>query len=98
MAYIYSHQQLERHPKTLDLMTIMGWNINETIGYLHRFWWWVLDYAEDGDLRKHEGRIGFSVGLTGETVQKFSQALRDTRWVDTEPYYRVHDWWTWVGA
>jgi hypothetical protein len=51
LAWIESHQTLEKHPKTLDLMNATGWDLDTCLGKLHRFWYWCVDYAEDGDLR-----------------------------------------------
>lgn len=99
MAWIKSHQELERHPKTLDLMSAMGWDIDTTIGKLHRFWWWCVDYAPDGDLRKHnDARIGGSVGLNGEDAAKFTKVMVESCWIDRDPYFRVHDWWDHAGS
>ena len=97
MAWIESHQALERHPKTLDLMTSMGWDLSQTIGNLHRFWWWCVDYAEDGDLRKHGNRYAIALGMTGETADKFVTEMRRISFIDTDPYLRVHDWWHYHG-
>jgi len=98
MAWIESHQQLEKHPKVIDLMCSMGWSLNETIGALHRFWWWCVDYTEDGDLRKHnDARIALSVGLNAESGKHFVDAMCQSGWIDREPYFRVHDWWDYVG-
>lgn len=99
MAWIESHQKLSNHPKVLDLMDAMSWDLDTTIGKLHRFWWWCLDYAEDGDLRKHsENRIARSVGLSGgKEAQKFVEAMVNSSWIDREPYFRVHDWWDYIG-
>lgn len=97
MAWIESHQALERHPKTLDLMTSMGWDLSQTIGYLHRFWWWVVDYAEDGDLRKHGNHYAISLGLTGEVADKFVTEMKRIGFIDTQPNLRVHDWWAYHG-
>jgi hypothetical protein len=98
MAWIESHQNLENHPKRIDLSALMGWDIDSTIGRLHRFWWWCVDYAEDGDLRKHnDARLGGSVGLNGETATAFVQAMVTAGWLDREPYFRVHDWWDYIG-
>ena len=52
MAWIESHQTLRKHPKTRALMRELGLSRVEAIGHLHCLWWWVLDYAEDGDLSR----------------------------------------------
>lgn len=98
MAWIESHQQLKDHPKVIDLMCSMGWGLNETIGALHRFWWWCVDYAEDGDLRKHnDARIALAVGLNVDAGKHFVDSMVQSCWIDREPYFRVHDWWDYVG-
>lgn len=98
MAWIESHQALEKHPKTYDLMAFTGWNLDTAIGKLHRFWWWCVDYAEDGDLRKHnDARLGAAVGLNGEQAAMFVKAMVEACWLDRKPYFRVHDWWDYIG-
>lgn len=98
MAWIESHQNLREHPKVFDLMGIMGWDIDTTLGKLFRFWWWCVDYAEDGDLRKHNSvRIGMSVGVNGGKEEFFVEAMKKSGWIDVEPYFRVHDWWDYFG-
>lgn len=98
MAWIESHQQLKDHPKVFDLMFSMGWDLDQTIGKLHRFWWWCVDYAEDGDLRKHsDERLARAVGLNSELSKQFVEAMVASCWIDREPYFRVHEWWHYVG-
>ncbi len=98
MPWIESHQELERHPKTLDLMTSMGWDLDITIGKLHRFWWWCVDYAEDGDLRKHnDNRLSAAVGVLPGASKQFIEAMVQSGWIDRKPYFRVHDWWHYFG-
>lgn len=99
MAWIASHQALERHPKVHYLMAVMGWDLDTAIGKLHRFWWWCLSYAETGDLRKWTDlHIAGGVGIMDEAIaQKFVRALENGRLIDLEPCRRVHDWWDYVG-
>ena len=98
MAWIESHQQLLNHPKTLDLMNFMGWDVDTTIGKLHRLWWWCLDYAPDGDLRKHNAsRLAAALGLPPSQGEKLVSALVQTQWLDTFPNLRLHDWWDYIG-
>lgn len=79
-------------------MALMGWDLDTTLGKLHRFWWWCLDYAEDGDLRRHNNTIlGSSVGLNGDQTKKWVEAMVESGWIDREPYFRVHDWWDLIG-
>ena len=98
MAWIESHQALAGHPKVLDLAYRMGWSLDETIGKLHRFWWWCLDYAVDGDLRKYnESVLAGCVDLPPEQASEFVNSMVAARWLDRKPYFRIHDWWTYVG-
>lgn len=92
MAWIESHQQIERHPKTLRLMSLAKIDSNSAVGLLHRFWWWCLDYAQDGDLSKY--KIEEIDQFIGPDATK---ALICAGWIDSEPYLRVHDWWDWSG-
>lgn len=77
---------------------MMHWDIDISIGKIHRFWWWCVDYAEDGDLRRHNDmRIGNAVGLNGEHSQLFVESMCKAGFIDREPYFRVHDWWDYFG-
>lgn len=91
MAWIESHQQIERHPKTLRLMKITGRDTDSAIGLVHRFWWWCMDYAENGQLARYS---------TGEIDQilggGLTEALIGAGWIDDNPL-RVHDWWDYAG-
>lgn len=98
MAWIESHQALERHPKVLFLKELQGWSLDETIGKLHRFWWWCLDFAPDGNLEKY-GHVVLadSVGVPSEMASTFVTNMVKARWLDSDPYFRVHDWWDYAG-
>lgn len=99
MAWIESHQQLERHPKTYALMGLMGWDLDTTIGKLHRFWWWCLDFAPTGDLRgKNDGVLAGSVGLAAEDGRRFVDAMVQSGWIDrANGVFRIHDWLDYAG-
>jgi hypothetical protein len=98
MAWIESHEELLIHPKTLDLMNRMKWDTNFTLGTLHRFWWWCMRFAQDGDLRRHNAsRLAAAVGLPDTQAEKFVEAMVQAGWLDTTPYFRVHDWWQYTG-
>lgn len=99
MSWIKSHKEILNHPKTLDLMQVMKWDVDTCIAKLHRLWWWCVDYAEDGDLRKHnDDRLARAVGLNSENEAKlFVDGLVQAGWLEREPYFRVHDWWDHIG-
>jgi hypothetical protein len=99
MAWIASHQNLEHHPKTLMLMEKTGWSLDETIGRLHRFWWWVLDYAEDGCLKKWVDRGMYGIFMyrldsTKKSIDLYNIFV-DCEWIDKDG--KIHDWLDIVG-
>jgi hypothetical protein len=84
MAWIESHQALERHTKTLGLRKHVGWNLNETIGFLHRFWWWALDAAPDGVVTEicEPGVCGDAFGLASDKGDKAIEGMLKVGWLD----------------
>lgn len=83
-----------------DLMAKTGWNLDQSIGKLHRLWWWCMDYAEDGDLRRHTAaRIASAVGVKPDRGAWVIKTLTATGWLDPAncPYVRIHDWWQYAG-
>jgi len=98
MAWIKSYKELERHPKTMSLMSKMGWTLDTTIAKLHRLWWWCADYAYDGDLTRHEPEIvAAAVGMPPEQGKPFLEALAAAGFIDTAPCLQLHDWWEHFG-
>lgn len=100
MAWIESHQSLERHPKTLSLAERMGWCVDQTIGKLHRFWWWCLDYAPTGDLTgKSDAVLARCVDLEPKDAKRFVDAMVASCWIDrSDGIFRVHDWLDYAGS
>lgn len=91
MSYIESHQELEGHPKLLDLMVALSLDTDTAIGRLHRFWYWCMTYAESGVLEKHpEARIDAKFGAG------FTAAMRECGFIDKDRF-RVHDWLDYAG-
>jgi hypothetical protein len=98
MAWIEAHQNLPNHPKVLRLAALMEWSNDVTVAKLLKFWWWCVDYAEDGDLRKHDDQtVAGAVVLNGDEGKRFVQAMVAVCLLDRKPYFRVHDWWTYFG-
>ena len=54
MAFIPSHQELARHPKTRKAARLLGVPLPTMLGYLHLLWYWAMDYAKDGDLSRYD--------------------------------------------
>src|SRR5690349_13862829 len=98
MAWIESHQSLKEHPKLYALAGAMGWESDLAVGKLHRFWWWCLDYAPDGDLRKfNDIQIAAAMCVDMAKSKQLVEALVASRWIDREPFFRVHDWLEYAG-
>lgn len=91
MAWLKSHQGLERHPKVLKLEELCSMDRNGTVGVLHRFWYWSMDYAEDGDLSK------WSLETISKAIGIDANHLIEAGWIDKEPYLKVHDWFEYFG-
>ena len=45
MAWIESHQELWRHPKTKKLARLLGVSVPTVVGHLHGIWYWALDFS-----------------------------------------------------
>lgn len=52
MAWIESHQTLDKNGKLLELALRLSINRYQAIGHLHALWWWAIDNAEDGNLKR----------------------------------------------
>ncbi len=101
MAWIESHQELENHPKLINLSQKMGWNRFEASGRLHHFWKWCLNYACTGSLNGlTDSTLAQAVGLVTDAGTKFMTAMTEvtSRWIDYgqgetgELILRVHNW------
>lgn len=99
MAWIKSHLSLERHPKLVELRVKMRWSKNETVGFLHRLWWTVLEYSPQGEISALSAEV-MSEMLTVdlETIRKVLAAMQDIGWIDEhEGKLYIHDWWDYTG-
>jgi DnaD/phage-associated family protein len=78
MAWIESHQELERHPKTTKASMDLKMDRYKFIGHIHALWWWALDYADsDGNLPNSITieTLTTSSGLPKSMSKKWSEAL-----------------------
>ena len=91
MSWIKSHKDLEYHPKLLKLEALCTMDRNGTVGVLHRFWYWTMAYAEDGDLSK------WGLETLSKAIGIDANNLVQAGWIDQEPYLRVHDWFDYIG-
>lgn len=98
MAWIESHQELARHPKTKRLARLLGVSLPAAVGHLHFLWWWAMDYAQDGDITKYdELDIADACGWEGDAEQMIN-ALVESGFVDrTEEGLFIHDWYEYAG-
>ncbi len=86
MAWIESHQSLERHPKTLLLRRVTLLSHNETLGLLHRLWWWALDNAQDGNVTDFckKGLMEEVFGIPEKEEKSLAECLIESGWLDKE--------------
>ena len=103
MAWIKSDQSLANHPKLILLARELEISKVEALGYLHLLWYWVLEYADDGEL-KYLDLIPDACEWKGDP-QVFLDALIKFSFIDTtyDPEnnyteYHVHDWLDYSGA
>ena len=103
MAWIKSDQSLANHPKLILLARELEISKVEALGHLHLLWYWVLEYADDGEL-KYLDLIPDACEWSGDQ-QVFLDALIKYGFIDTtyDPEnnfteYHVHDWLDYSGA
>jgi hypothetical protein len=93
MSWIPSHQELSRHPKTLRLARQLGQSLPETIGQLHLLWYWSMDFAQDGDLTKHDFADVSHAMMSQVHPEKLRAALLESGFLDEEEgSLLLHDW------
>jgi DnaD/phage-associated family protein len=99
VAWIESHQGLAKHPKTLKLARKLNINIAQAIGHLHLFWWWAMEYAQDGDLSHCDPEdIAIAADWPGD-AGLFVDSLVDSGFVDRgdDGNLSIHDWYEYAG-
>ena len=98
MAWIKSEQALGQHPKLKLVANELGITIPQAIGHLHLFWWWAVDYAENGDITRYKDFVPFSAQWEGEP-EDFTKALIKHGWIDeNDGKLTIHDWVEYTGA
>lgn len=89
MAWIESHAELRDHPKRKRLSRRLGLDLYQTIGLLNCLWWWVQDYAPDGDLSRFEpADIADGISYPWDP-EELVEGLRFAGFLDE---WTVHDW------
>jgi hypothetical protein len=99
MAWIESHQELGRHPKTRRLARLLNVSLPCVVGHLHFFWWWALDYACGGDVTRFETGDLADGALWEGDPGVFVEALIGAGFLDQAENgdLRVHDWDEYAG-
>jgi hypothetical protein len=99
MPWIESHTGLERHPKLLIFKSKMRWSKNEAIGFLHRFWWTVLEYAPDGVISALSPVVmSETLDMTPENLALAFTALEEAQFLRRDgDKILVHDWLDYAG-
>src|SRR5688500_15173529 len=90
MAWIESHQELARHPKTRKAARLLGTSVPAVVGHLHCLWHWALDWAPYGDLTGFDVEQIADAGLWDGDAQTFVDALVECG-VSGEPGYLEQD-------
>jgi len=98
MAWIESHQEVGRHPKTKKLARLLGVSLPAAVGHLHYLWWWALDFAQDGVLDKYDAEdIADAMQWEGDADQLVEALLSSGYIDDTDDSLVVHDWHDYAG-
>lgn len=93
MALVESHSSLERHPKTLKLMRLTGWDLDVTLGKIHRLWWWCSKYAKDGNLAAFENSlIASAMGVPEDQANSVIEALISAEFLNRQDGFWVTNW------
>ena len=98
MAWIKSDQSLANHPKLILLARALEISKVEALGHLHLLWYWVLEYADDGEL-KYLDLIPDACEWKGDH-KLFLDSLIQYGFIDevNGNEYHVHDWLDYSGA
>jgi hypothetical protein len=103
MAWIESHQELARHPKTRKLARKLDVSLPAAIGHLHILWWWALDHAFDGDLTGWDSEDVALGAMWEGDPEVFIKALIESRGASGHGFLEqdgerlfLHDWETYT--
>ncbi len=60
-------------------------------------WWWCVDHAEDGDLRKfNDTHLTIVIESNPNQAKDVVDALVHAGFLEREPYFRIRNWWKFV--
>ena len=99
MAWIESHQQLGRHPKTIKLARLLGVSLPTAVGHLQYLWWWALDYAQDGNLTQYDNEDIAYAMLWNDDAEILVECLCKSGFLDEDDNGNlfIHDWEDYAG-
>jgi hypothetical protein len=103
MAWIESHQELGRHPKTRRLAKQLGISRPAAVGHLHYLWWWAMDFAQSGDVTDFDSDEIAEAALWDGGSVEFFQALATSGFIDViclpgqDEKCLLHDWHSYAG-
>ena len=98
MAWIESHQEVGRHPKTKKLARLLGVSLPAAVGHIHYLWWWALDFAQDGSLDKYDDDdIADALQWDGEASQLIDALIASGHIDVTDTGLVIHDWIDYAG-
>ena len=96
MSWIELHQSAPNHPKILKLAHLLEVSSAAGFGHVCRLWLWAIDYAEDGNLSKHDPAVlAMAVGLPAECGATLWKSLHETKLVNANGH--IHDWDEYAG-
>jgi len=91
MAWIESHQTLDKNGKVLELALMLQVNRYQMIGHLHALWWWAIDNAEDGNLKRFSNdtvtqACGWTDYIKDEIdLSRINEVTNKDKWNDLVP-------------
>lgn len=98
MAWIESHQEVGRHPKTKKLARLLGTSLPAAVGHLHYLWWWALDFAQDGTLGKYDNAdVADAMQWDGDPDLLIESLISAGYIDDTGAGLVIHDWAEYAG-
>src|SRR5581483_4206601 len=94
MPWLASYQELAKHPKVSRMARRLGISRPTAIGHLHLMWWWVLEYADDGNLARCEAEDIADAAEWDGDAELFVSTLIDAGLLDRseDGALLVHDW------
>lgn len=98
MAWIESHQEIWRHPKTKKLARLLKISVPTAVGYLHGLWYWAMDFAQDGDISKYDPEDIADAVLWDDPADMLLNAFVEAGFVDRDDQtITIHDWLDYAG-